>query len=720
MFFLNFEILFSFVHFVRKMETSILYFLESFFFIFIILYSLYITFLLFIKSFYFFNKSNGDLYKIKELNIFNLYTLFYLIFLFFFYIFSFIIVKYKKEFNIKFFLLFDNFYFEFLIDNINLIFCLMIDIISLLIILYSTWYMYFDKKKYLFIYLLYHFSLVMKLLIYSNSCLTFLICWEFVGLFSFLLISFWCNRIETRFASLKAFILNKVGDLFLLLAVIIIIIITKIDNISILKSNYYLFLNLSFLDFKIINVICLFFLIAALIKSAQFLFHIWLFDAMEGPTPVSALLHAATMVTAGVILILKFNFFFFNNIFCNYLLNFFGIFSGIFGGIMAVIFFDIKKIIAGSTCSQIGLMMMALSCYSYMGAAFHLFTHAFFKALLFLTAGIFIHSKNNEQDLRKLEGLFYTNPMTTVSFFIASFALMGFPYTSGYFSKDFIFESFFLSKDFNSFFNIYAFILISSISCYYSYKIFTLMLFKSFWHKRYFDKKKLFKIYYFKDTYNNLILSILCIFNLLVIFSGFFIQNIFKINKINNINYYLYDLNLQINSLYFVNKYFFIPLIIPFATYIILHFLSLIKRYFYMHYFWTALFYFRRIDYRYYIDELADVILKIKVLYFFHFYYKFFGLRFYIDIIYIKFVKFFIFSSYYTYIYIERGFLEHLFQILFVKYFIYNLKDKLFLIINNYKYNYLRYFIFIILYILFFLLFYFFGFLIYNIYLVNN
>ena len=560
----------SFVHFVSKIESDTFLFYHYYYFLFLIVYGSYINFKVFIKPFYLYSGIN-DSKRIAQLNIFNIYTYFYAIILTYYYYYYFYT---KCESSIVLFKLFDSFYFEFFINDINLILSFMVDVISFLIILYSSWYMYFDKKKYFFYYLLYNFSLVMKLLIYSNSCLTFLICWEFVGLFSFLLISFWDTRIETRYASLKAFIINKIGDLFLLMGILIILIILKFDNIILLKNNYILFFNISFFNYNILNTICFCFLIAALIKSAQFFVHIWLFDAMEGPTPVSALLHAATMVTAGVILLLKFNFLFANNQYCNIILNFCGIFSAIFGGLMAITFFDIKKIIAGSTCSQIGLMMIALSSCSYMAAFFHLFIHAFFKALLFLTAGIFIHSKANDQDLRKMEALFFTNPLTTVSFFIASFSLMGFPYTSGYFSKDYIFESFFFNKDFLSFFNIYCFLFVSSLSLYYSFRIFTLMMFKSFWHRKYFDRKRFFKIYYFKDTYTNLIIFILVIFNLLVIFSGFYSYQYFK--ELNT--YFFYDINNYINSLYFVNKNFFLIFLIPVYTYFFLHFCSLIKR----------------------------------------------------------------------------------------------------------------------------------------------
>lgn len=587
------------------------------------------------------------------------YLIFYLYFFFF----------YSYDQNVVFFKLFpgeSDIYIEFSITPLNIILSLMVDIITFIIIIYSFWYMSLDKNKNLFFLLLYLFSLVMKLLIYSNSFFTFLIFWEFVGLFSFLLIFFWNNRIEAGFAGLKALILNKVGDIFLVLACLGLIKIYDSENITIIKSKFckyvdYLYFNFNNNDITI-SLIIYSLGLAAIIKSAQFLFHIWLLSAMEGPTPVSALLHAATMVTAGVILIIKFYFLFENNVNFNIILSFFGISSGIVGALLACSLFDLKKIIAGSTMSQIGLMMIALSSGLYKTALFHLIVHAFFKASLFLTAGIFIHTRNNEQDIRKLDGIFYTNPFTMISFIIASFALVGFPFTSGFYSKDYICDLLYVKQNYLSYLNFYCFLLISVLSCLYICRL-LLIFFKN---KKNIWNCKRESLYIFKDTYPTYIFYILMLLNIIVIFVGYFCNSFFD----------RYNTFFFLESHDYINKHFFLvgdmllPVILPILSFFIFGFSYII------YYHFGYLFY-----------NINILFLKKKVL-------EIIYSIFFIDIIYDNIVRKFLYFSNYIYVHIERGLFEYMFHIFFIKSLTINIKKYKVLFLSNYNFKTLNYFYF--------------------------
>jgi len=284
----------------------------------------------------------------------------------------------------------------------------------------------------------------MLILVTGNNFLQMFVGWEGVGLSSYLLINFWFTRIQANKAAIKAMLVNRIGDFALLIAIFLIYTVFGTLNYDIVfgLAPYisYTTLTTGITTFSALDIICLLLFIGAMGKSAQLGLHIWLPDAMEGPTPVSALIHAATMVTAGIFLISR----------CSYLFEFSPtilsfiviVGSGTAFGAATIGLFqnDIKKVIAYSTCSQLGYMIFACGLSSYEVGLFHLSNHAFFKALLFLGAGSIIHAVNDEQDMRKMGGLQRTLPFSYAMILIGSLALMGFPFLTGFYSKDVILE----------------------------------------------------------------------------------------------------------------------------------------------------------------------------------------------------------------------------------------------------------------------------------------
>ena len=283
-----------------------------------------------------------------------------------------------------------------------------VTLVSLLIQFYSIEYMKNDKSIPKFFSYLNLFTFFMIFLVSSGNLLQLYFGWEGVGLCSYLLIGFWYHKNKARNAALKAFIVNRTADLFLILGIILIYLNFDSLNFNEIFSNIEKVSNQSIdffnLKFNTITVISFLLLIRAMGKSAQIGLHTWLPDAMEGPTPVSALIHAATMVTAGVFLICKMSFFFNHSILLSNIVILIGSLTAIFAATVAITQNDIKRIIAYSTCSQLGYMFIAAGLSLYNVAIFHLVTHAFFKALLFLGAGCVIHSLHNEQNIKKNGG----------------------------------------------------------------------------------------------------------------------------------------------------------------------------------------------------------------------------------------------------------------------------------------------------------------------------
>jgi proton-translocating NADH-quinone oxidoreductase chain L len=284
----------------------------------------------------------------------------------------------------------------------------------------------------------------MLILVTADNFVQMFVGWEGVGLCSYLLINFWFTRIQANKAAIKAMLINRIGDFCLLIGIMLIFVNFKaVDYATVaalspfFKGKVINFLNL---DVDLLLVICLFLFLGAVGKSAQLGLHTWLPDAMEGPTPVSALIHAATMVTAGVFLLARSSFIFEH---VPSILNFItviGALTAFFASTTGLVQNDMKRVIAYSTCSQLGYMVFACGLSNYSVGMFHLSNHAFFKALLFLGAGSVIHAVNDEQDMRKMGGLKNLLPFTYAMIVIGSFALIGFPFLTGFYSKDLILE----------------------------------------------------------------------------------------------------------------------------------------------------------------------------------------------------------------------------------------------------------------------------------------
>jgi len=339
---------------------------------------------------------------------------------------------------------------SFTFDSVTLIVICVINIIATLVIFFAIGYMEEEKRVIQFIAYLSLFVFCMLILVTASNLILLYIGWEGVGLCSYLLINHWYNRIQANKAAMKAMLVNKIGDCFLVLAFISCWSLFGTFDISTIFVLVPGVLNSSFnfLSFEIhaITLIGLFLFLAAVGKSAQIGLHTWLPDAMEGPTPVSALLHAATMVTAGVILLIRFSpLLEFANQSLHTFMLIIGSLTAFFGATTAFFQYDIKRIIAFSTCSQLGLMIIAIGLSNYQLALFHFSNHAFFKALLFLSAGVIIHGFHGEQDIRYMGGLRNIFPLAYTTIFIASLSLIGFPFTSGFYSKDSIFENLIVS-----------------------------------------------------------------------------------------------------------------------------------------------------------------------------------------------------------------------------------------------------------------------------------
>jgi len=330
------------------------------------------------------------------------------------------------------------------VDALSSVMFVIVTFVSALVHIYSIGYMSHDPNKPRFIAYLSLFTFAMLSLVSADNFLQLFFGWEGVGLCSYLLIGFWFKKESANAAAIKAFLVNRVGDFGLALGIFLIFyLFGSLNFIDVFQEipnnlqNETLFLGLKF---NSIDLICLLLFIGAMGKSAQIFLHTWLPDAMEGPTPVSALIHAATMVTAGVFLVVRCSpIFEYSQTILN-LITIIGMLTAFFAATVAIVQTDIKKIIAYSTCSQLGYMFFATGVGAYNVAMFHLFTHAFFKALLFLGAGCVIHSFKNEQDINKMGGVWRKLPYTWVLMIIGTLALTGFPLFSGFYSKDAIIE----------------------------------------------------------------------------------------------------------------------------------------------------------------------------------------------------------------------------------------------------------------------------------------
>ena len=370
------------------------------------------------------------------------------------------------------------------VDSLTAVMLVVVNSVSALVHIYSIGYMSHDPHKPRFMSYLSLFTFMMLSLITADNFLQLFFGWEGVGLASYLLIGFWFKKETANNASMKAFIVNRVGDIGLLIAMFLIFKTFGTLNFSEVfsqaadqsKNSIKIFGG----EYNLITTICVFLFIGAMGKSAQIFLHTWLPDAMEGPTPVSALIHAATMVTAGVFLVARCSPLFEYSQYALNLVAFVGATTAIFAASIAIVQTDIKRIIAYSTCSQLGYMFFAAGMGAYNVAIFHLFTHAFFKALLFLGAGSVIHAFHDEQNIEKMGGVWKKIPLTYALMLIGTLALTGFPLLAGFYSKDAIIESAYFSK---SLFAGYAFVIgltTAFITSIYSWRL----IFKTF-HGKY-------------------------------------------------------------------------------------------------------------------------------------------------------------------------------------------------------------------------------------------
>lgn len=408
------------------------------------------------------------------------------------------------------------------VDSLTAVMLVVINSVSALVHIYSIGYMSHDPHKPRFMSYLSLFTFMMLSLITADNFLQLFFGWEGVGLASYLLIGFWFKKETANNASMKAFIVNRVGDLGLLIAMFLIFKTFGTLNFSEVfsqaaeqsKNSIKIFGG----EYNLITTICVLLFIGAMGKSAQIFLHTWLPDAMEGPTPVSALIHAATMVTAGVFLVARCSPLFEYSQYALNLVAFVGATTAIFAASIAIVQTDIKRIIAYSTCSQLGYMFFAAGMGAYNVAIFHLFTHAFFKALLFLGAGSVIHAFHDEQNIEKMGGVWKKIPLTYALMLIGTLALTGFPLLAGFYSKDAIIVSAYFSK---SLFAGYAFVIGLStafITSIYSWRL----IFKTF-HGKYNNTMSFEKVH----ESGPVMLIPLLLLAVGAIFSGYMFHGIF-------------------------------------------------------------------------------------------------------------------------------------------------------------------------------------------------
>jgi NADH-quinone oxidoreductase subunit L len=334
----------------------------------------------------------------------------------------------------------------FLIDSLTAMMMLVVTFVSLMVHIYTIGYMKEDPGYQRFFSYISLFTFSMLMLVMSNNFLQLFFGWEAVGLVSYLLIGFWFTRPTAIYANLKAFLVNRVGDFGFLLGIgMVLAYFGTLDYASVFAQLPALATTqvsiIPGMDWSLITVICILLFIGAMGKSAQFPLHVWLPDSMEGPTPISALIHAATMVTAGIFMVARMSPMFEMSDAALSFVIVIGAITALFMGFLGIIQNDIKRVVAYSTLSQLGYMTVALGASAYSVAVFHLMTHAFFKALLFLAAGSVIMGMHHDQDIRNMGGLRKYMPITWITSLIGSLALIGTPFFSGFYSKDSIIEA---------------------------------------------------------------------------------------------------------------------------------------------------------------------------------------------------------------------------------------------------------------------------------------
>jgi NADH-quinone oxidoreductase subunit L len=409
------------------------------------------------------------------------------------------------------------------VDALSSVMLVVVTLVSSLVHIYSIGYMSHDPHKPRFMAYLSLFTFAMLTLVTSDNFLQLFFGWEGVGLCSYFLIGFWFKKDSANTAAIKAFVVNRVGDFGFALGIFLIFYLFETVNYSevfqqipMIVDKELLFLGL---NVKAIDLVCMLLFIGAMGKSAQIFLHTWLPDAMEGPTPVSALIHAATMVTAGVFLVVRCSPIFEYSPLTLNIITIVGMTTAFFAATVALVQTDIKKIIAYSTCSQLGYMFFAAGVGAYNVAMFHLFTHAFFKALLFLGSGSVIHSFKDEQDINQMGAVCKKLPYTWILMIIGTLALTGFPFLSGFYSKDAIIEFAYLKGNTVGYYAASIGIFTALLTSIYSWRL----IFKTF-HGSYNNKQM--KIDEIHESPLVMLLPLI-ILAIGAIFSGFLFKDLF-------------------------------------------------------------------------------------------------------------------------------------------------------------------------------------------------
>lgn len=371
----------------------------------------------------------------------------------------------------------------FLIDTLTAMMMLVVTFVSLMVHIYTIGYMREDPGYQRFFSYISLFTFSMLMLVMSNNFLQLFFGWEAVGLVSYLLIGFWYTRPTAIYANLKAFLVNRVGDFGFLLGIgMVLAYFGTLDYATVFaQAPAMASQTISLIpgqDWSLITVICILLFIGAMGKSAQFPLHVWLPDSMEGPTPISALIHAATMVTAGIFMVARMSPVFELSQTALSFVMVIGAITALFMGFLGIIQNDIKRVVAYSTLSQLGYMTVALGASAYSVAVFHLMTHAFFKALLFLAAGSVIMGMHHDQDIRNMGGLRKYMPITWITSLIGSLALIGTPFLSGFYSKDSIIEAVHIAMErgvVGASFAYFAVVVGVFVTAFYSFRMYFLV-----------------------------------------------------------------------------------------------------------------------------------------------------------------------------------------------------------------------------------------------------
>lgn len=520
----------------------------------------------------------------------------------------------------------------FLFDSVTSLMLIIVTLISTLVHLYSIGYMSGDPHLSRFMSYLSLFTVFMLFLITADNFIQMFLGWEGVGLSSYLLINFWYTRLQANKAAIKALIVNRVGDFGLIIGISLLYSLFKTLNYYVVfpLTIFYIDDNIIILnnEFHYLTLVCLFIFIGAVGKSAQIGLHTWLPDAMEGPTPVSALIHAATMVTAGVFVIIRCSpiMEFAPNILI--IITFVGALTAFFAATTGMFQNDLKKVIAYSTCSQLGYMIFACGLSNYNVGFFHLINHAYFKALLFLSAGSIIHAMSDEQDMRKMGGLISLLPYTYIMVMIGSLSLMGFPFLTGFYSKDVILELAYAKYTFSSNFAYWLGLISAFFTSFYSFRLIYLV----FWIETNSDKK----IFYHAHESNFIMLLPLFILSVGSIFIGYITKDMFLGLGTNFWNISIFNLK---DNIIVLNGEF-----MPFSIKLLPLYFSFLGSFF--------------IYYNNYIllnGNYFKIILNFKNIYIFLI------KKWYFDHIYNKFIIFnILFLGFFTFKDIDRGLIEFL------------------------------------------------------------